>query len=125
MNVTKQQLPIYCIVLSLTLSSCSNSNLELSCEENAKFYATSQKDKIFEQFRKDADDFGTAASVTCGVGGVIFGVPMPLIAPLIGLGCVAVGKYAVNYYRETHLRETEEKALEVYTQKLNEKLDEC
>ena len=97
----------------------------MSCNENARFYASSQKDKVLEKFKKDADDFGTKAAITCGLGGIIVGIPMPLITPIIGLGCVAAGKYAASYYRETHLKQTEQKAFEVYTQKLTEKLDGC
>lgn len=99
--------------------------MDMSCSENARFYATSQKDKVLEQFKKDADDFGTKAAITCGVGGVIVGIPMPVIASIIGLGCVAVGNYATDYYRENHLKQTEEKALDVYTKTLAEKLQDC
>lgn len=125
MNVKKLQFSISPLVLSLALFSCSSANMELSCSENARFYANSQKDKVFDQFKKDAEDFGTKAAVTCGVGGIIAGIPMPVITPIIGLGCVAVGKYATNYYRENHQEETEQKALEVYTNTLAEKLDGC
>lgn len=99
--------------------------MEMSCGENARFYATAQKDKVLEQLKKEADDFGSSAAITCGVGGIIVGIPMPIITPIIGLGCVAVGKYAANYYRETHQEQTEQKALEVYTNTLAEKLDDC
>lgn len=125
MKLKKLQFLSYALGLSLTLSACSNANLEMSCNENARFYANSQKDKVLEQFKKDADDFGTKAAITCGVGGIIVGIPMPLITPIIGLGCMAVGKYAGSYYRETHLKQTEQKALDVYTQTLAEKLDGC
>lgn len=125
MNPKKLQFLLYCMALPLTLSSCSNSNMEMSCNENARFYAASQKDKVLEQLKKEADDFGTNAAITCGVGGIIVGIPIPIITPIIGLGCVAVGKYATSYYRETHLEQTEQKALEVYTKTLAEKLDDC
>lgn len=125
MNVKKRQFSISILALSVALSGCSSANMELSCDENARFYANSQKDKVFEQFKKDAEDFGTKAAVTCGVGGIIVGIPVPVITPIIGLGCAAVGKYAANYYRENHQEETDQKALEVYTATLAEKLDGC
>ena len=121
----KLQILLPCVAISLTLSACSSSNLEISCGENARLFASTQKEKVLEQFKKDADDFGTQAAVTCGFGGIIVGIPMPVITPIIGLGCAAVGKYAVNYYREHHQEETDQKALEVYTTTLAEKLDDC
>lgn len=99
--------------------------MELSCSESARFFATSEKEKVLEQFRKDADDFATKAALTCGVGGVIVGIPAPIIMPMIGLGCAAVGKYASSYYRENHQEEMDQKALEAYTKALTEKLEDC
>lgn len=125
MNLKKLQSLLPCMAMLLILSACSSSNLEMSCGENARLYASSQKEKVLEQFKKDADDFGIKAGVTCGVGGIIVGIPMPVITPIIGLGCAAVGKYATNYYHEHHQEETDQKALEVYTTTLAEKLNDC
>lgn len=125
MNLKKTQLSLLCVAISLILSACTSSSLEMSCGENARLYANSQKEKVMEQFKKDADDFGIKAAFTCGVGGIIVGIPLPVISPIIGLGCSAVGKYATNYYLDHNQEETNQKALEVYTTTLAEKLDAC
>lgn len=125
MKLKKLLFHLFYMTLLFALTACSNANLEQSCDDSARFYAGLQKDKVMAQFKKDADDFGIKAAVTCGVGGIIVGIPLPIIAPIIGLGCAAVGKYATHYYQKNHQQQAEKKALEAYTTTLAEKRDDC